>query len=38
MGRRNAARILAELDGTSYDESYDGVATLTAPADSKITV
>ena len=38
MGRRNAARILAELDGTSYDESYDGVATLTASADSKITV
>ncbi|GAB3620170.1 NAD(P)/FAD-dependent oxidoreductase [Glutamicibacter endophyticus] len=24
MGRRTAARIVAELDGTAYDESYDG--------------
>ncbi|KSU65272.1 flavin monoamine oxidase family protein [Arthrobacter sp. NIO-1057] len=28
MGRRTAARIIATLDGTSYDESYDGVQTL----------
>ncbi|KWR70398.1 putrescine oxidase [Arthrobacter sp. W1] len=30
MGRRSAARIIAALDGTDYDQSYDGVATLTA--------
>lgn len=29
MGRRSAARIIAALDGTAYDHSYDGVATLT---------
>ena len=29
MGRRSAARIIAALDGTDYDQSYDGVATLT---------
>ncbi|MGP9608475.1 putrescine oxidase [Glutamicibacter sp. BW80] len=28
MGRRSAARIIAELDGASYDENYDGVAPL----------
>lgn len=33
MGRRSAARIIAELDGTSYDESYDGVKTLTPAAE-----
>ncbi|UYQ76969.1 FAD-dependent oxidoreductase [Glutamicibacter sp. JL.03c] len=36
MGRRSAARIIAELDGTSYDENYDGVQTLTA-VDDKIS-
>ena len=29
MGRRSAARIIAALDGTAYDQNYDGVATLT---------
>jgi putrescine oxidase len=33
MGRRSAARIIAALDGTTYDQSYDGVATLTAGKD-----
>ncbi|WP_417366333.1 flavin monoamine oxidase family protein [Glutamicibacter arilaitensis] len=33
MGRRSAARIIAALDGTAYDQSYDGVATLTAKKD-----
>lgn len=33
MGRRSAARIIAELDGTSYDERYDGVKTLTPAAE-----
>lgn len=33
MGRRSAARIIAALDGTTYDQSYDGVATLTAKKD-----
>lgn len=28
MGRRSAARIIAKLEGSSYDESYDGVAPL----------
>lgn len=32
MGRRTAARILAELEGHDYDNSYDGVQTLTKPA------
>ena len=36
MGRRSAARIIAALDGTTYDQSYDGVATLTAGKD-KVT-
>ncbi|WP_404287052.1 flavin monoamine oxidase family protein [Glutamicibacter arilaitensis] len=28
MGRRSAARIIAELDGTVYEENYNGVAPL----------
>lgn len=28
MGRRTAARIVADLDGTAYDASYDGVDSL----------
>lgn len=36
MGRRSAARIIAAFDGTSYDENYDGVKTLT-PVTEKVS-